>query len=67
MVRICLHVVSPRARGKIILATGNQNFSTGMLTASGLSTYEDLVSTNTKAPKTKLRNALMHIKVNESF
>ena len=27
---ICTHVVSPRARGKIILATGNQNFSAGM-------------------------------------
>ena len=27
---ICTHVVSPRARGKIILATGNQNFSPGM-------------------------------------
>ena len=30
MGRICTHVVSPRARGKIILATGNQNFSTGV-------------------------------------
>ena len=30
MGRICTHVVSPRARGKIILATGNQNFSPGM-------------------------------------
>ena len=29
MGRICTHV-SPRARGKIILATGNQNLSQGM-------------------------------------
>ena len=25
------HVVSPRARGNIILATGNENFSQGMV------------------------------------
>ena len=30
MGRICTHVVSPRPRGKIILAKGNQNFSPGM-------------------------------------
>ena len=30
MGRIYAHVVSPRARGKIILAMGNQNFSTGI-------------------------------------
>ena len=35
MGRICTHVVSPRARGKIILATGNQNFSTGMAHSGG--------------------------------
>ena len=31
MGRICIYVVSPRARGKIILATGNENFSQGMV------------------------------------
>ena len=40
---ICTHVVSPRARGKIILATGNQNFSLGMDIGRGTHAVNEVI------------------------